>query len=109
MVEEEGAPRSARQVIVSGVLVNILNPKLSIFFVAFLPQFVDDGAPAVPQMLALSGVFMAVTLAVFAGYGLFAAALRRHVIARPQVLTWMRRTFGGAFVALGAKLALTQR
>jgi threonine/homoserine/homoserine lactone efflux protein len=108
-VQEEGAPRSARQVIVSGVLVNILNPKLSIFFVAFLPQFVDDGAPAVPQMLALSGVFMAVTFAVFAGYGLFAAALRRHVIARPQVLTWMRRTFGGAFVALGAKLALTQR
>jgi threonine/homoserine/homoserine lactone efflux protein len=108
-VQEEGAPRSARQVIVSGVLVNILNPKLSIFFVAFLPQFVHDGAPALPQMLTLSGVFMAVTFGVFIGYGLFAASIRRHVISRPQVLTWMRRVFGGSFVALGAKLALTQR
>ena len=108
-VDEDDAPRSPRQVIVSGVLVNILNPKLSIFFVAFLPQFIDDGAPAVPQMLALSAVFMAVTFAVFAGYGLFAASIRRHVISRPEVLTWMRRAFGGAFVALGAKLALTQR
>jgi len=107
--EEDAAPRSARQVIVSGVLVNILNPKLSIFFVAFLPQFVSPGSPALPQMLALSGVFMAVTLLVFAGYGLFAASIRKHVITRPQVLTWMRRTFGGAFVALGAKLALTER
>jgi threonine/homoserine/homoserine lactone efflux protein len=107
--EEEAAPRSARQVIVSGVLVNILNPKLSIFFVAFLPQFVTSGSPALPQMLVLSAVFMAVTFLVFAGYGLFAAAVRRHVLCRPQVLTWMRRTFGGAFLALGGKLALTER
>src|SRR5918993_2408450 len=108
-VEEDDAPRSPRQGIVSGVLVNILNPKLSIFFVAFLPQFIDDGAPAVPQMLALSAVFMAVTFAVFAGYGLFAASIPRPLISPPEVLTWMRRAFGGAFVALGAKLALTQR
>ena len=107
-VEEESAPRSAKQVIVSGVLVNILNPKLSIFFFAFLPQFVSDGEPnALPHMLGLSAVFMALTLVVFVGYGMFAAAIRTHVISRPQVLTWMRRAFGGAFVALGAKLALT--
>jgi threonine/homoserine/homoserine lactone efflux protein len=108
-VDEEAAPRSARQVIVSGVLVNILNPKLSIFFFAFLPQFVDDGHAALPQMLALSGVFMAVTLVVFIGYGLFAAAIRSHVISRPRVLTWMRGTFASAFVALGARLALAER
>jgi threonine/homoserine/homoserine lactone efflux protein len=108
-VDADAAPRSARQVIVAGVLVNILNPKLSIFFFAFLPQFVDRDAAALPQMLGLSGVFMAITFAVFVGYGLFAASIRRHVISRPQVLTWMRRAFGGAFVALGAKLALTQR
>jgi len=89
-VEEDTTPRSAREVIVSGVLVNILNPKLSIFFVAFLPQFVEGGSPALPQLLALSGVFMAATFLVFAGYGLFAASVRQHVIARPQVLTWMR-------------------
>jgi len=108
-VDEEAAPRSARLVIISGVLVNILNPKLSIFFFAFLPQFVDDGQAAVPQMLALSGVFMLVTLVVFVGYGLFAAAIRSRVTSRPRVLTWMRRTFAGAFVALGARLALTDR
>jgi threonine/homoserine/homoserine lactone efflux protein len=108
-VDEEAAPRSARQVIVSGVLINILNPKLSIFFFAFLPQFVDSGGSAVPQMLALSGVFMLATLVVFVGYGLFAAAIRSHVISRPRVLTWMRRTFAGAFVALGARLALAER
>ena len=61
-------------------------------------------------MLELSGVFMALTFVVFVGYGLFAAAIRRHVISRlPQVLVWMRRSFAAAFVALGAKLALAER
>jgi len=102
--------RSALQVIVSGILINILNPKLSIFFFAFLPQFVDAEAPgALPRMLELSGVFMLLTFVVFVGYGLFAAAIRSHVISRPRVLAWMRRAFAGAFVALGAKLALTDR
>jgi len=60
-------------------------------------------------MLALSAVFMLVTLAVFALYGLFAAALREHVIERPRVLVWMRRTFVGTFVLLSARLATTSR
>jgi threonine/homoserine/homoserine lactone efflux protein len=109
-VEQDAAPRPARQVIADGVLINILNPKLSIFFFAFLPQFVSTGDPAVlARMLELSAVFMALTFVVFAGYGLFAAAVRNHVISRPKVLTWMRRGFGAAFVAMGAKLALTER
>ena len=108
--EQDTAPRPAREVIVSGVLVNLLNPKLSIFFVAFLQQFVStgEGSP-VPQMLVLSAVFMAMTFVVFAAYGVFAAAVREHVLARPAVLAWVRRTFGGAFAALGVKLALTER
>jgi threonine/homoserine/homoserine lactone efflux protein len=60
-------------------------------------------------MLQLSAVFMVVTFAVFAVYGLFAATFRRRVIERPRVVTWMRRSFGGAFVLLAGKLALTQR
>jgi threonine/homoserine/homoserine lactone efflux protein len=60
-------------------------------------------------MLLLSGVFMLLTFVVFVGYGLFAAAIRRHVISRPRVLAWMRRTFAAAFVALGARLALAER
>ena len=109
-VEVEPTVRSTRQVIASGVLVNILNPKLSIFFFAFLPQFVSRQEPnAVPQMLQLSAVFMALTFVVFVGYGAFAAGIRSHVISRPQIMTWMRRTFAGAFVVLGARLALSER
>jgi threonine/homoserine/homoserine lactone efflux protein len=109
-VERQVGTRSARQVIVSAILINILNPKLSIFFFAFLPQFVSADEPhPLPRMLELSGVFMLLTFAVFVLYGLFAAAIRSHVISRPRVLTWMRRAFAGAFVALGAKLALADR
>ena len=109
-VDAESAPQSVRQVIVSGILVNILNPKLSIFFFAFLPQFVPaSSTDALPRMLELSLVFMLITFVVFAGYGLFAAAVRNHVISKPKILTWMRRTFAAAFVLLGARLAFTDR
>jgi threonine/homoserine/homoserine lactone efflux protein len=109
-VEQDHSPRSAGRVIVSAILINILNPKLSIFFLAFLPQFVrDDEANPLARMLELSGAFMLMTFIVFAGYGLFAAAVRAHVASRPQLLTWMRRSFAGAFAALGAKLALAER
>jgi len=102
--------RSAARVTVTAILVNILNPKLSIFFLAFLPQFVGaDELNPVARMLELSAVFMLVTFVVFVGYGLFAASIRDHVISRPGVLTWMCRTFAGAFVALGAKLAIAER
>ena len=107
---EETAPVSDAKVIVSGVLINLLNPKLTIFFFAFLPQFVSAGdAHASLRMLELSGVFMALTFAVFAVYGVFAAAVRTHVISRPAVLTWMRRAFGGAFVVLAGRLAVAER
>jgi threonine/homoserine/homoserine lactone efflux protein len=109
-VEEQTAPRSAKRVIVSGILVNILNPKLTIFFFAFLPQFVSANDPhALIRMIGLSTVFMLLTLVVFVAYGIFAAAIRTQVISRPNVLTWMRRVFAGAFVALGARLAFTDR
>jgi threonine/homoserine/homoserine lactone efflux protein len=109
-VEPQIGARSALQVTVTAILINILNPKLSIFFLAFLPQFVraDDPHP-LANMLVLSAVFMTLTFIVFVGYGLFAAAIRNHVISRPHVLTWMRRTFAAAFVALGARLALAER
>jgi threonine/homoserine/homoserine lactone efflux protein len=102
--------RDAGKVTVEAVLINILNPKLSIFFFAFLPQFVSaDEAQPLTHMMMLSAVFMALTFVVFVGYGLFAAAIREHVISRPKVLTWMRRTFAAAFVALGLKLAVAER
>ncbi|OJX53060.1 LysE family translocator [Devosia sp. 66-22] len=109
-VETDRAPKTALKVIVESILINILNPKLSIFFFAFLPQFVPaDTDGALGQMLGLSGVFMLATFVVFALYGLFAAAMRAHVISRPAIMTWMRRTFAAAFVLLGVRLALTER
>jgi threonine/homoserine/homoserine lactone efflux protein len=109
-VEPEDAPSGVRKTIATAVLINILNPKLTIFFFAFLPQFVEaDGAQAVLHMLALSAVFMLITLVVFAIYGFFAAAVRDQVISRPRVLAWIRRVFAGSFVALSAKLAFTRQ
>ena len=109
-VEKDTSRRSSLQVIVTAILINFLNPKLSIFFMAFLPQFVDTGeAHPVLRMGELSAVFMVMTFVVFVGYGLFAAAVRDHVISRPRVLAWMRRSFAAAFVALGVKLAFADR
>jgi threonine/homoserine/homoserine lactone efflux protein len=106
-VGEEAEPRSAARVITSGVLVNLLNPKLTMFFVAFLPQFVPVDEPgSLGTMLRLSAVFMALTFGVFAAYGVCAAAVRNRVLARPRVMTGIRRVFAACFVGLSARLAV---
>jgi threonine/homoserine/homoserine lactone efflux protein len=109
-IEADGARRSDGEVIRHAVLVNLLNPKLSMFFLAFLPQFIakDEAAPTL-AMLQLSALFMAMTFGVFALYGAFAARMREHVLGSPTVMAWLRRSFAATFVALSAKLALTQR
>jgi threonine/homoserine/homoserine lactone efflux protein len=108
-VDEDSTPGSTCGVITSGILINLLNPKLTMFFVAFLPQFVSAGDPAYPaRMLELSAVAMALTFVVFAVYGAAAGSLRNLVISRPRVLVWLRRIFAGSFLALGVRLALTQ-
>ena len=100
----------ACDLIVKAILLNILNPKLTIFFLAFLPQFVEPGGPSsLSQLLMLSSVFMAMTFAVFVLYGLLAHAFRRAVIESPRVQSWMRRGFATAFAGLGAQLALSER
>jgi threonine/homoserine/homoserine lactone efflux protein len=105
-VSQDVTPVSARQVVARAVLINVLNPKVTIFFLAFLPQFVDPDRPhSVPRMLGLGGVFMLVTFLVFVAYGVLAASVRRHVVSRPRVMAWLRRGFAGSFLLLGAKLA----
>ncbi len=93
------------RVALTGFLINILNPKLSIFFLAFLPQFVTSGETgALMLMIALSAIFMGITFVVFVGYGVFAARIRSHVTSRPNVMAWIRRGFAAAFAAFGARL-----
>ncbi|MBO3761018.1 LysE family translocator [Ciceribacter sp. L1K22] len=99
--------QSGTGIVMQAILINLLNPKLSLFFLAFLPQFVDPSAEgAVSLMIADSLVFMLMTFVVFAIYGLFAASLRDRVVERPNVLAWIRRVFATAFLAMAAKLAL---
>ncbi len=109
-VDAQVDARSLTRVAVTGFLINILNPKLSIFFLAFLPQFIaaDEVHPLL-SMLELSGTFMAMTFAVFVLYGLFAARVRDRIVTRPRVMTWLRRCFAGGFAALGIRLAFAER
>jgi threonine/homoserine/homoserine lactone efflux protein len=107
-VSEDGEKRSMTRIAFTGTLLNVLNPKLSLFFLAFLPQFVSaETANPTAHLIALAGVFMAMTFAVFVAYGAFAAAARDYVIQRPKVMQWIKRTFAGAFGFLGARLALS--
>jgi threonine/homoserine/homoserine lactone efflux protein len=109
-VQPDSTKMSPWRVIVSGVLVNTLNPKLTIFFFAFLPQFVaPDRNGAVLSMVWLSVIFMAVTLVVFGFYGVFAAAVRREVISRPRSVAWMRRSFAATYIILAGRLAAQTR
>jgi len=92
----------------TGTLLNVLNPKLSLFFLAFLPQFISPSvANATALLLWLAIVFMLMTFAVFAIYGAFAAYARDYIIQRPSVMRWIKRCFAGTFVFLGAKLTIS--
>ena len=109
-VEAVSSRSTAARLIVKAVLINILNPKLTIFFLAFLPQFVEPSAPSpLSQLLLLSSVFMAMTFVVFVAYGILAYAFRQAVIESPRVQSWLRRGFAAIFAGLGAHLALAER
>lgn len=99
-----------REIALKAFLMNILNPKLSIFFLAFLPQFIAPGAQGpLPQMLGMSAVFMAMTLAVFLVYGLLAHTFRKTILDSPRVQSWFQRGFAATFAALGLDLAFSER
>jgi len=109
-VTEDRTPLRALRIIRNGLLLNVLNPKLSLFFLAFLPQFVSaEASNPTPQLVMLAFVFMVMTFVVFVGYGACASLARDYVISRPAVLLWLRRSFAGAFGLLGLRLALADR
>jgi len=108
--EPDGRRDSPARTILSAVLANLLNPKLTIFFFAFLPQFVSpQAAHPIVEMVTLSAVFMLMTLVVFGLYGTFAGAARSHLIERPAVVRRLQRAFSVTFVGLAGKLATTTR
>ncbi|RJL10438.1 LysE family translocator [Paracoccus siganidrum] len=102
-----GAPLPARRIVMRGIMLNLLNPKLPLFFVAFLPQFMPAGsAPAL--LVELGAGFTAMTFAVFALYAALAASGRDAVLASERAMTWLRRAFAASFAALGLKLAVSR-
>jgi threonine/homoserine/homoserine lactone efflux protein len=109
-VAQQVQAKDAGRLVWKAFLLNILNPKLTIFFLAFLPQFVapDAGSPML-QLLGLSAVFMLMTFVVFVAYGCLAHEFRSAVMESPRVQAWLRRGFAGAFAGLGTQLALTDR
>ena len=93
-----------------GILLNVLNPKLTLFFFAFLPQFLDASPGLLdPTLIWLGSVFMLMTLAVFAVYALASAAARDLVLAAPVARRWVERTLGAFLIGFAARLALTDR
>jgi threonine/homoserine/homoserine lactone efflux protein len=102
--------RSAFQIALKGVLINILNPKLTIFFFAFLPLFVSTGVVyPTQQMLALSAVFMGMTFVVFVLYGILASWISAYLTRSPTAIKRIQRSFAVVFAALAVQLALSEK
>ena len=107
---EPAAPQSAARIVWRGIVLNILNPKISIFFVAFLPQFMSaDASHAVVEVLMLGSVFVGLTFAVFVVYGQIAGVIRDRVLSSRRAMDWVRRIVAATFAAFAVRLALSER
>lgn len=96
------------KIIMDGALLNALNPKLSLFFLAFLPQFTSNTVQApILELTMLAGIFMLMTFLVFIVYGAFASYARDYVISKPNVMKWIRNSFAASFGLLGLRLAFS--
>ena len=109
-LDDNPSKSHALGLISKAILMNVLNPKLTIFFLAFLPQFIPANSTHVlAPMLLLSAIFMLMTLAVFVVYGLLAHTFRHFVVESARVQTFLRYGFTAAFIGLASKLALTDK
>lgn len=100
--------KSYSRIAVDGALLNVLNPKLSLFFLAFLPQFVPQAySGSLGYLTLLAAGFMIMTFLVFILYGACASVARKHVLESPSLMIWLKRAFAGAFGFLGLKLAFS--
>ena len=109
-LDDNPSKTHALGLISKAILMNVLNPKLTIFFLAFLPQFIPANSTHVlAPMLLLSAIFMLMTLAVFVVYGVLAHTFRHFVVESARVQTFLRYGFTAAFIGLASKLALTDK
>ena len=99
-----------KKLFAKGFIMNILNPKVSIFFLAFLPQFVNTQAGNIPmQMITLGVIFMIMTVIVFSSIGIAANLLSSKLKSNPNIVRYMNILTSTVLVGLGIKLALSQR
>lgn len=109
-IHSQNSTTKLRKIVVKGFLINILNPKLSIFFLAFLPLFVSPNSSSpMFQMFILSVAFMVMTFFIFIIYGLSAHYVRQYIVNSPPVTKWLQRTFAIIFAAFAAKLVMTEQ
>ena len=108
-IDSKNSAKTMRAVALKGFLINILNPKLSIFFLAFLPLFIPPASPSPTlQLLLLSALFMLMTFIIFVIYGLLANYFRKQVVESPRNAKYLQRSFAALFALFGVKLALTE-
>ena len=109
-LDRSSKPMNAAQIVLKGILINILNPKLTMFFFAFLPLFVSaEAVSPTQQMIVLSAIFMGMTFFIFALYGSLASWISTYLISSPKAIRWMQRSFAVVFAILAAKLALSKQ
>ncbi|TNE36472.1 MAG: LysE family translocator [Alphaproteobacteria bacterium] len=109
-IQKTAPNRNYAEITRKAILLNVLNPKLTVFFLAFLPQFIPADAPHPSALIAsLGAVFMGVTFLVFVIYGLFASKIGEMLQRRPRIFIWMQRGIAGTFAAFGIKLALAEQ
>lgn len=107
MTVEGSEPVTPWRIVRRGVALNILNPKIPIFFMAFLPQFVPaEASNATGLLLRQGAVFVGMTFVVFLGYALLAGTMRARVLSSARAMGWLRRAFAASFAGLGLKLAV---
>jgi threonine/homoserine/homoserine lactone efflux protein len=106
----DGPGEAASVVVRRGILVNLLNPKLTVFFFAFLPQFLDSPPGLLdPRLVGLGAIFMLATLVVFVAYAWASAAVRERVLGTPALLRWVQRSLGALVIGFAARLATADR
>ena len=107
---EVSEPAPLSRLFADGVAVSVLNPKIAIFFLAFLPQFIEaDGAPVALQILFLGTIYCALSVITDGGYALLAANVREWIGGKLRLKTMSRVLNGGVFIALGIQTALAER